>query len=143
MRSSEALVGLAEPWQASARDSEDTAAALERVRQSFHARLEGERLRLASLAKALKAARGDAVILSDIEMFAHRLRGAAATFEVPELSADAKALELAAAANEPSLWSALETLAARLSLLSGGPTRATRCCGVSPIAHRLPPTSVL
>jgi HPt (histidine-containing phosphotransfer) domain-containing protein len=124
MRNPEALVGLAESSPASARDSDDTEAALERVRQSFHARLEGERVRLAILAKALKAARSDAEILSDIEMFAHRLRGAAATFEVPELSADAKALELAAAADEPSLWSALETLAARLSSLSGGAAAA-------------------
>lgn len=124
---------------------EDPEAALERVRLSFHARLGGERARLASLAEALKSAgRNQALILQDIATFAHRLRGAAATFDVPELSADAKALELAATmtadglANdrEPSFWPTLETLSNRLTVLSGGMpatgTGANNAAGVDP-----------
>ena len=92
-------------------------AEFEVVRQSFKVRLLSEQARLEALVQELGAA-GDeiATVLVDIGTFAHRLRGAAAVFDLPELSSAAKALELAATSDEtgrncdPSLCSKLKVL---------------------------------
>jgi HPt (histidine-containing phosphotransfer) domain-containing protein len=99
--------------------------ALEVVRQSFCARLHDEKARLAALAIALRSCETDsAPVLEELELFAHRLRGAAAVFEALELSQAAKALELAAEAgraqhSEAPVWSALNLLANELASLTG------------------------
>jgi HPt (histidine-containing phosphotransfer) domain-containing protein len=96
----------------------------EDVRQSFLIRLHSEQTRLTVLTGALGCAETDpAAAFVNLEIFAHRLRGAAAVFDVPELREAAKGLELAAAAaavdrapiDEPLVQTAMQTLAARLT----------------------------
>ena len=112
--------------------------AFEEVRQSFLARLHGEQERLQFLADALGSAEINAPsVLGDLEVFAHRLRGAAAVFDAGTLSEDAKSLELAAAAasiapridNDPFVWAAVRTLISRLASMNGSPLIAG--CAVS------------
>jgi HPt (histidine-containing phosphotransfer) domain-containing protein len=100
----------------------------EDVRLTFLIRLHSEETRLELLCAALEVARGDRIsALVDLEMFAHRLRGAAAVFDLPEIRDAAKGLELTAAtaatsnapADEPQVQEAVRTLAARLSCLNG------------------------
>jgi hypothetical protein len=104
--------------------------AFEEVRQSFLFRLHAEHARLLVLTDALASAKGNAApAFGDLEIFAHRLRGAAAVFEAGALSEDAKALELAAAAasiapvrdHDPFVWATLRTLTARLASMNGIP----------------------
>ncbi|HEV7610022.1 MAG TPA: Hpt domain-containing protein [Steroidobacteraceae bacterium] len=99
------------------------------VRLSFLARLSSERTKLAKLSNALaSAALNPAPLFSDLEYFAHRLRGAAAVFEFPTLRDAAKALELAAGAAvsarapnfEPLVLKAMQALDTRLAYLSEG-----------------------
>jgi hypothetical protein len=69
----------------------------EQLRQRFHERLRKEQKHLASLTKVLGSAHGaSATIFSDIQVFAHRLRGAALVFGYQRLGDGAKAVELAA-----------------------------------------------
>jgi hypothetical protein len=95
----------------------------ERLRQAFEVRLCGDRVRLIALRSALAHLTADpAPILAEIQMFAHKLRGAAAIFEKPEIGRAAKSLELAAmtalaggsSSTDPSLESTLATLVERL-----------------------------
>ena len=99
------------------------------VRQSFFARLHSEQARLEFLSAALESAGADAAAaFGDLEKFAHRLRGAAAVFDVPGVREGSKALELAAAAaidrrapgKEPFVRHAIRTLATRLIAMNGG-----------------------
>jgi hypothetical protein len=108
----------------------------EDVRLSFAIRLHGEEARLSFLAGALQLTGPDtAAAFVDLEMFAHRLRGAAAVFDYPVLREEAKALELAAAAaavkgspvGEPSVQDTMRALALRLSAMNA----ATPSPGVS------------
>jgi len=101
----------------------------EEVRQSFLFRLHSERASLVSLSIALGSAAPTAELaFGNLEGFAHRLRGAAAVFDYPELRDSAKVLELAAnaaaltsaAVNEPAVQIAAQHLQARLSHLIGG-----------------------
>ena len=104
------------------------AVAFEEVRQSFLARLHGEQAQLTILADELASSgRVPALVFGDLEVLAHRLRGAAAVFDSPALSEDAKSLELAAAASiasgrsdDPFVWATLRTLTARLAVMNGG-----------------------
>jgi HPt (histidine-containing phosphotransfer) domain-containing protein len=102
----------------------------EEVRQSFLSRLHGEQARLLVLTHAFETADENAAsVLGDLEIFAHRLRGAAAVFHACALSEDAKVLELAAGAasieprvdNDPFVWVALRTLNSRLASINGNP----------------------
>jgi len=104
--------------------------AFEEVRQSFLIRLHDEQIRLMALADALGSGGENAVSsLCALEVFAHRLRGAAAVFDAAVLSEDARSLELAVAAasiepridNDPLVWSALRTLISRLASMNGNP----------------------
>jgi HPt (histidine-containing phosphotransfer) domain-containing protein len=99
------------------------------VRLSFLARLPGEQVKLATLGKALGGAALDPwPVFGDLEYFAHRLRGAAAVFELPTLRDAAKALELAVAVAvreratnvEPLVQKAMRALEARLASLHEG-----------------------
>ncbi len=105
-------------------------AAYEEVRLSFLFRLRGEQAHLATLTEALGSAEVDAATaFADLERFAHRLRGAAAVFEIPELRDMAKTLEQAVSAavalratnSDPLVQNAIHELNARLSFLNGGP----------------------
>jgi HPt (histidine-containing phosphotransfer) domain-containing protein len=102
--------------------------AFEEVRQSFLKRLHGEQARLLVLTDALGSDIGNAaLVLGDLEVFAHRLRGAAAVFDAGALSEDAKTLELAVAAasiapvrqNDTFVWASLRTLTSRLASMNG------------------------
>ena len=76
-----------------------TATTYEEVRESFIVCLRGEQAHLKMLREALEAADGFPVeVFGDLERFAHRLRGAAAVFAMPQLRDAAKLLEQAAAA---------------------------------------------
>jgi len=96
--------------------------------QSFLARLDGEQARLAVLESALSiAAEGPMTAFLDLEVFAHRLRGAAAVFDLPELRDDSKVLELAAAKavlrhasiSDPHVNAAIRLLNAQLTHVNG------------------------
>jgi HPt (histidine-containing phosphotransfer) domain-containing protein len=98
------------------------------VRLSFLVELHGEEARLAALRDALSSAQGDRVsAFIDLEFFAHRLRGAAAVFGLPEIRDAATNLELSSAAavtsnatlGEPLVQDTIRTLAARLTCLNG------------------------
>lgn len=100
----------------------------EDVRQSFLIRLHSEEARLVALRVALKSAQADPVsAFVDLEIFAHRLRGAAAMFDLPQIRDAAKELELAAALaatdaayiGEPFVQEGIRILATRLSCLNG------------------------
>lgn len=71
----------------------------ELFRLSFHARLPAQGAHLARLATQLGSC-GDAPapVFAAVEALAHRLRGAAAEFDLPDLCLAAEALELAARA---------------------------------------------
>src|ERR1700735_728191 len=71
----------------------------EKLRRRFHVRLRKERMQLSVLAAALAGANGaSAPTLSNIQAFAHRLRGAALVFGLQGLGGRAKAVERAATA---------------------------------------------
>lgn len=110
-------------------------AAYEAVRQSFLARLCAEQTRLTKLTEVLgSTTENPATVFGDLEGFAHRLRGAAAVFDFPELRDDAKTLELAASAavvlgapnSDPLVQNAIRALEARLSSLNGGTPASAR-----------------
>ncbi len=100
-------------------------AASEKLRDLFAVRLQSERVHFVTLSAALaRAEECPAGIFDDLTFRAHRLRGAAATFEFSDLAAAAGALERAsfAAANsraehtDPDVW---EALVALVELLGG------------------------
>jgi chemotaxis protein histidine kinase CheA len=102
----------------------------EELRDAFYARLRSDRERLTTLAAALTHAEGDAArIFEDIQLFAHRVGGAAAIFDASEVGIAANALERAAgsastghAANsDASVRTALETLVDLLGATAGKP----------------------
>lgn len=106
-----------------------TDAAFEEVRQSFLIRLHSEQTRLAALETALGLAGSDPVsAFRQLEAFAHRLRGAAAVFDLPRLREDSRELELAAAdaalraspISDPHVLTAMRMLSIRLTRLNGG-----------------------
>jgi HPt (histidine-containing phosphotransfer) domain-containing protein len=101
--------------------------AYEEVRQSFRVRLRAEQARLTTLTEVLGSVAGNpATAFGDLEGFAHRLRGAAAVFDYPELRDVAKTLEQAACAavvlrsskSDPLVQNAMRILAARLTCMN-------------------------
>jgi HPt (histidine-containing phosphotransfer) domain-containing protein len=89
----------------------------EELRDIFHARLRSDQIRLTTLSALLAREEGDASrTFDDIRQFAHRLCGAAAIFESPEIVAAAEALETAARAacvaqsnhSDVEVWAAME-----------------------------------
>lgn len=100
----------------------------EELRAAFHARLRGDAVALTVFAAALACADANpAPIFEDIRLFAHRVRGAAALFDAPDLGVLAEALEQAAISaknaraenSDASVWTALEALAERLAAVNG------------------------
>jgi HPt (histidine-containing phosphotransfer) domain-containing protein len=97
----------------------------EELRGIFHARLRNDQVRLTTLSAVLAREESDARrTFDDIRQFAHRLCGAAAIFESPEIVAAAEALEKAARAahagqsnhSDAEVWAALERLTQQLTL---------------------------
>ena len=99
----------------------------EHVRWTFLARLHGDEVRLAVLHEALGVAdECPESAFVDLEMFAHRLRGAAAVFNFPDLRDAAQGVELAASfasaghlrVGEPLVHVAVGILATRMASLN-------------------------
>jgi hypothetical protein len=83
------------PTQALGRTSADQEFA--QLRQGFHERLRRELAQLTILTETLQSTHIDlALVVGDIGMFAHRLRGAALVFEFPGIGEAARAVEAAA-----------------------------------------------
>jgi HPt (histidine-containing phosphotransfer) domain-containing protein len=111
---------------------------LEELRQAFYARLQSERVHFATLSAVLaRAGKNPAWIFEDLQFRAHKMRGGAAIFEIPEVAATACSLEEAAKrasiakANntDPGVESALGALVQLLSSLGGKETRQAAACG--------------
>jgi HPt (histidine-containing phosphotransfer) domain-containing protein len=84
------------PRQVQPLETETPDEQFEKLRRRFHERLRKEQSQLTTLTKALgSASASPAAIFSDIQAFAHRLRGAALVFGYPGLGKGAKAVELA------------------------------------------------
>jgi hypothetical protein len=99
---------------------------LDDMRLAFHARLQNERVQLATLSAALaRAEESPAWIFQDLKFRAHKTRGGAAIFEIAEVAAAACALEEAANAaclanadnTDPAVWSALVAMVRLLGTL--------------------------
>jgi HPt (histidine-containing phosphotransfer) domain-containing protein len=93
--------------------------AIERLGGVFFVRLQNERMQLATLSAELARSEGSPVsIFEKLQFRAHKLKGAAAIFEFPDLAAAAHALERASAEavrteaeqTNPGVWSALVAL---------------------------------
>jgi HPt (histidine-containing phosphotransfer) domain-containing protein len=96
----------------------------EELRDIFHTRLRNDQVRLTTLSAVLAREEGDARrTFEDIRQFAHRLCGAAAIFESPEIVAAAEALETAARSahdaqsnhSDVDVWAAFERLTQQLA----------------------------
>jgi hypothetical protein len=106
------------------------------LRGRFHQRLQREEIRLTLLSEALGGAKGtSALVVEDIGIFAHRLRGAAMVFEYRRIGDAAKAVELAAATvtldedgtrDERLVVSTTQVLAMRLAEQTGSAMRSAR-----------------
>lgn len=100
--------------------------ASEKLQELFAVRLQSERVHFVTLSAALaRAEECPAGIFDDLTFRAHRLKGAAATFDFANLAAAAGALERAsfAAANsraahtDPDVWEALVALVDMLGVI--------------------------
>ena len=102
---------------------------LDELRMVFHARLQGERVHLATLSAALARAEENPVwIFQDLKFRAHKIRGGAAILEIAGVGAAAGALELAAASaiasnaenTDDAVWAGLVELVRVIGELDGG-----------------------
>lgn len=83
-------------WPRSAKAPATPQNHFEQLRGAFHTRLRWDRARLASLSNELQHAEGDsALIFDELRVVAHRICGAAAVFEAPEIGTAAYTLEQA------------------------------------------------
>jgi hypothetical protein len=79
----------------------EAAAAYHDVRESFLSRLNSEQLRLHTLSAELESDAADPeMVFRDLQYFAHRLRGAAAVFDIPAVRDSSQELELVVRAAE-------------------------------------------
>ena len=92
---------------------------LEELRGAFVAKLHRDRVQFVALSAALAGAEEDAEnIFLDLRDLAHKIRGGAAVFQLPELAAAARVLEMAAIAagaahadnTDAKVWDALVAL---------------------------------
>jgi len=104
----------------------DRFAASEKLQELFAVRLQSERVHFVTLSAALaRAEESPAGIFDDLTFRAHRLKGAAATFEFANLAAAAGALEQAsfaaatshAAHTDADVWEALVALVQMLGTI--------------------------
>lgn len=117
---------------------------LEELRAAFLAKLHNERVQFVALSAALARAEEDAdSIFLDLRDRAHKMRGGAAVFEIPELASAARALEIAAIAagaagagnNDDEVWDALVALVRLMGDTGQGVAH-------EPMATSRPPRSV-
>jgi hypothetical protein len=112
---------------------------LEELRAAFLAKLHNERVQFVALSAALARAEEDAdCIFLDLRDRAHKIRGGAAVFEIPELASAARTLEIAAIAagaacagnNDDEVWDALVELVRLMGdtgrVMAREPTAASR-----------------
>jgi HPt (histidine-containing phosphotransfer) domain-containing protein len=108
------------------RGGEAAADAIENLSGVFFARLQTERMQFATLSAVLAGSEGRPVaIFQDLQFRAHKLKGAAAIFEFPELAAAAHVLERASAEaartqaehSNPAVWAALVALVELLGVI--------------------------
>jgi HPt (histidine-containing phosphotransfer) domain-containing protein len=104
----------------------DRLAASEKLQELFAVRLQSERVHFVTLSAALaRAEEFPTGIFDDLTFRAHRLKGAAATFEFANLAAAAGALEQASFAaatshaphTDPDVWEALVALVQMLGTI--------------------------
>ncbi len=102
---------------------------LDDMSAAFSARLQEERVHLATLSAALaRAEESPAWIFQDLQFRAHKIRGGAAIFEMAEVASLACALEEAACAasmsnadnTDTAVWSTLVALVRLMGTLDGG-----------------------
>jgi HPt (histidine-containing phosphotransfer) domain-containing protein len=107
----------------------------EDLRSAFYARLQLERVHFVTLSAAFaRTAEDPAWIFGDLRDRAHKIRGGAAIFEIPDVTAAACALELAAISatmshannGDAAVWTALVALVELMGRLdpSAAPTPA-------------------
>jgi HPt (histidine-containing phosphotransfer) domain-containing protein len=122
-------------------ESIDRLAASEKLRELFAVRLQSERVHFVTLSAALaRAEESPAGIFDDLTFRAHRLKGAAATFEFADLAAAAGALERASFAaatshaphTDADVW---ETLVALVQMLGTIEDTARHETGIGTAAH--------
>ena len=103
----------------------------EQLRQGFYMRLRDDRVRLVILATTLAHSRSSpASAREELQVFAHKLRGAAAVFGAAEIRDAAQAVEVAAVAarqensdeGDNQLWSALAFLSSLLAAVTDSVT---------------------
>lgn len=91
----------------------------DRLRLAFHARLQSERVHFVTLSAALaRVEESPDWIFHDLRNRAHKIRGTAAMFEIAEVAAAARALELASISastshaenTDAAVWNALVAL---------------------------------
>jgi HPt (histidine-containing phosphotransfer) domain-containing protein len=119
----------------------DRLAASEKLQELFAVRLQSERVHFVTLSAALaRAEESPAGIFDDLTFRAHRLKGAAATFDFANLAAAAGALEQAsfaaatshAAHTDPDVW---EALVALVQMLGAFEDTARHESGIDATAH--------
>ena len=102
---------------------------LDQLSMAFHARLQSERVHLATLSAALARTEENPVwIFQDLKFRAHKIQGGAAIFDIGEIGAAACALETAAASaiasnaenTDDAVWTALVALVRLIGELDGG-----------------------
>ncbi len=107
----------------------------EQLRGAFYTRLRSDRARLATLSAELVHADEDVMpVFEELRVLAHRMCGAAAIFEAPDVGDAANTLEqaLLTAINEhadgtdPGVWAALEALVNLLAFTNRSSARSGR-----------------
>jgi len=122
------------------------------MRVTFHARLRSECVHLVTLSAALaRAEERPDWIFQDLQFRAHKIRGGAAIFEMPEVAAAARALDEAANAasmsnadnTDPAVWTALVAMVRLMGALDGNthepspPAPESGDAEMAPTANRL------
>jgi HPt (histidine-containing phosphotransfer) domain-containing protein len=115
-------------WPRPASTADTSENHFEQLRGAFYTRLRSDRARLATLSAELACTDANVTpVLEELRVLSHRICGAAAIFEAPEIGAAASTLEQAlltaisehADGSEPAVWAALEALVNLLVLTSG------------------------
>jgi HPt (histidine-containing phosphotransfer) domain-containing protein len=111
-----------------------SASDFERLRGAFYTRLRSDHARLADLSAELIRHDDVLPVFEDLRVLAHRMCGAAAIFEAPDIGDAANTLEQTllhainqrADGTDPGVWAALEALVNLLTLMSNRSARAAR-----------------
>jgi HPt (histidine-containing phosphotransfer) domain-containing protein len=122
-------------WPRPAREADTSDSHFEQLRGAFYTRLRNDRARLATLSAELARTDEDvAPVLEELRVLAHRMCGAAAIFEAPDIGDAANTLEQTlltaidehADGTDPAVSAALEALVNLLVLANNRSARASR-----------------